>query len=112
MLLQLLGISAPATPPSGPLQQPILTHYALILAIIPSGFLGSTFAFRFLSRAPGIATSRLLLLGALFAVVSYASFIAALSIIGGIGGLVWLWLLAVGIAFAGSAWPWREAGRG
>ena len=99
--LQVFGLPAPVTPSSGPLQQPLLMHYALVLALIPTGFLGATFAFRCLSRPAVIATSRLLLLGALFAVASHTMFIPAATLMGILGAVTSLAVLAISIAFLG-----------
>ena len=105
MALQLLGLPSPSPPATGPLQQPILRHYALLVALIPAGFLGATFSFRFLAHPPVNAASRLLLLGGLFAVACYFSFTAVIAFLGVLGGIGWVSLLAVGLSFAAALLP-------
>ena len=105
MLLQLFVLPAPATPPTGPLNQPLLRHYALILALIPTGFLGAASAFRFMAPSRVPATRHLLLLGAVFAMLSYLSFMLAVDFAGVVGGLLWLFALAVGCARAAQLLP-------
>ena len=105
--LQLLDLPVPAGAPPGALQQPILRHYALVLALLPTGYFAAVFVFRFLAHRPMMSAIRLLSLGAVFAVASYLSYIAALSFAGLLGGIVWLTVLALVIAFAGDRLPHR-----
>ena len=101
MALQLFDSTIPASTSSGPLQQPILRHYAFVLPVIGAGYFGAVFVFLFLSHPPTLPTRRLLVLGALFAFVAYVSFFPAMSFAGVLGGIVWLFLVVLSIVFAG-----------
>ena len=105
--LELLGLPVPGQPSASSLQQPILMHYAQVLSLIPTGFLGATFAFSSLSRTARMGTARLLVLGALFAVSSHAMFMPVMNLLGVLGAVASLAALAIAITFAGSRWWYR-----
>ena len=100
--LQLLDLPVLQSPPAGALQQPVLRHHAVLLAVIPSGYFGAVFAFRFLCSEARISSRRLLLTAALFAVATQLSFLPLLTFGGLIAAITWLFLLALVVVCAGA----------
>ena len=93
--------SPPAAPP-GRIAQVILRHYTPVFASAVAAYFGAVFTFRFLAPTLVLAPFRLVFLGGVFGIAAHFSMSPAVQLSNRVGAVVWLFVLAAGITYAGA----------
>ena len=92
---------APSATP-GRFAQVMLRQYTPVFAAALGGYFGAVFTFRFLAPTSVLAPSGLVLLGAGFGLAAHFSLLPAIQFSNRVGAVLWLFMLATGITYAGA----------
>lgn len=102
LAVQLFTTASPGSAPPGRIAQVTLRHYAPVFASALSGYFGAVFTFRFLAPMSVLGPFRLVFLGGVFGLAAHFFLIPAAQLSGRLGAVLWLFILATGITYAGA----------
>ena len=102
LALQLFTTPTSGSAPPGRIAQVMMRHYTPVFASALSAYFGALITFRFLAPMSALAPLRLLLLGGVFGLAADFSLLPAVHISGRVGAVLWLFVLATGITYAGA----------
>ena len=102
LAVQLFTTGAPGSAPPGRIAQVILRHYMPVFASALSAYFGAVCTFRWLTPMSVLPRSRLVFLGAVFGLAAHFSLSAAVQLSSRIGAVLWLFVLATGVTYAGA----------
>ena len=102
LALQLFTTGSPASAPRGHMAQVIVRHYTPVLASALAAYFGAAFSFRFLAPMSDLAPFRLVFLGGVFGLAAHFSMSPAVQLSNRVGAVLWLFVVAAGITYAGA----------
>ena len=102
LAVHLFTTASPAPAPPGRMAQVMMRHYTPIFASALSAYFGAVFTLRFLAPMSDLTPFRLVFLGGVFGLAAHFSMSPAVQLSNRVGAVLWLFVLAAGITYAGA----------